>query len=98
MYWTVWIQWSGTSDPQKQKALTDTGAQCTLTPSGYRGTEPTWISGVTEGCQEFSVLKVEVSLTGDKWEKHSIVTGPGAPCIFGVDYLRTGYFKDPKED
>ena len=24
------------------------------------------------------------------------MTGPGAPCILGIDYLRKGYFKDPK--
>ncbi|KAK4810781.1 hypothetical protein QYF61_008753 [Mycteria americana] len=27
---------------------------------------------------------------------HPIVTGPEAPCILGIDYLRRGYFKDPK--
>ncbi|GAB0208544.1 hypothetical protein GRJ2_003320100 [Grus japonensis] len=96
VYWTVWIRWPGTSDPQKYKALVDTGAECTLIPSGYRGTEPIQISGVTDGCQELSVLEAEVSLTGDKWEKHPIVTGPEAPCILGIDYLRRGYFKDPK--
>ena len=92
----MWIRWPGTSDPQKYKALVDTGAQCTLVPSGYRGTEPIWISGVTGGCQELSVLEAEVSLTGDKGQKHPIVTGPEAPCILGIDYLRRGYFKDPK--
>ncbi|XP_074667052.1 uncharacterized protein LOC141917617 [Strix aluco] len=65
-------------------------------PSSYRGAEPIWISGVTGGCQELSVLEAEVSLTGDKWEKHPIVTGPEAPCILGIDYLKRGYFKDPK--
>ncbi|KAK4818890.1 hypothetical protein QYF61_021407 [Mycteria americana] len=95
-YWTVWIRWPGTSDPQKHEALVDTGAQCTLVPSGYRGTEPIWISGVTGGCQELSVLEAEVSLTGDKWEKRSVVTVPEAPCILGIDYLRRGYFRDPK--
>ncbi|RMB97162.1 hypothetical protein DUI87_26447 [Hirundo rustica rustica] len=29
-------------------------------------------------------------------QKHPIVTGPEAPCILGIDYLRNGYFKDPK--
>ena len=24
------------------------------------------------------------------------MTGPGAPCILGIDYLKRGYFKDPK--
>ena len=24
------------------------------------------------------------------------MTGPEAPCILGIDYLRRGYFKDPK--
>ncbi|RMC01062.1 hypothetical protein DUI87_22326 [Hirundo rustica rustica] len=30
--------------------------------------------------------------------KHPIVTGPEAPCILGIDYLRNGYFKDTKDD
>ncbi|KAJ7396400.1 hypothetical protein BTVI_145480 [Pitangus sulphuratus] len=72
------------------------GAQCRLMTSRHRSSEPIWISGVTGGYQELSVLEVEVSLTGDKWEKHPIVTGPGAPCILGIDYLRRGYCKDPK--
>jgi len=96
VYQTVWIQWPGTSDPQKYKALVDAGAQCTLIPSGYRGTEPIWISGVAGGCQELSVLEAEVSLTGDKWEKHLITTSPEAPSVLGIDYLRKGYLKDPK--
>ncbi|KAK4806934.1 hypothetical protein QYF61_027301 [Mycteria americana] len=48
------------------------------------------------GSQELSVLEAEVSLTGNEWQKHPIVTGPEAPCILGLDYLRRGYFKDPK--
>ncbi|KAK4811243.1 hypothetical protein QYF61_022140 [Mycteria americana] len=28
--------------------------------------------------------------------QHPIGTGPEAPCILGIDYLRRGYFKDPK--
>ena len=37
-----------------------------------------------------------MSLTGKNWQKHPIVTGPDAPCILGIDYLKRGYFKDPK--
>jgi len=51
---------------------------------------------VTVGSQELSVLEAEVSLTGQDWQKHPIVTGPEAPCILGIDYLRRGYIKDPK--
>ena len=29
-------------------------------------------------------------------KKHPIVTGPDAPYILAIDYLRRGYFKDPK--
>ncbi|KAK4826744.1 hypothetical protein QYF61_010997 [Mycteria americana] len=29
-------------------------------------------------------------------EKHPIVTSPEAPSILGIDYLRRGYFKDPR--
>ncbi|GAB0181059.1 hypothetical protein GRJ2_000571200 [Grus japonensis] len=34
--------------------------------------------------------------TGNEWEKHPIATRPEALCILGIDYLRRGYFKDPK--
>ncbi|PKU28139.1 hypothetical protein llap_21557 [Limosa lapponica baueri] len=74
----------------------DTGAQCTLLPSNRKGTESVTISGMTGGSQELTVLEAEVSLTGNEWEKHSIITGPDAPCILGIDFLKRGYFKDPK--
>ncbi|GAB0207437.1 hypothetical protein GRJ2_003209300 [Grus japonensis] len=56
----------------------------------------TRISAVRRGSQQLTLLEAEVSLTGNEWEKHPIVTGPEAPCILGIDYLRKGYFKDPK--
>ncbi|GAB0206423.1 hypothetical protein GRJ2_003107900 [Grus japonensis] len=65
-------------------------------PSNYEGVEPISISGVTGGSQQLTLLEAEVSLTGKDWEKLPIVTGPEAPCILGIDYLRRGYFKDPK--
>ncbi|KAM6086134.1 uncharacterized protein LJ206_007568 [Theristicus caerulescens] len=65
-------------------------------PSSYEGAEPICISGVTGGSQQLTALEAEVSLTGKEWQKHPIVTGPEAPCILGIDYLRRGYFKDPK--
>ena len=92
----LWIRWPGMSDPQEYKALVDTGAQCTLMPSSNEVEEPICISGVTEESQQLTVLEAEVSLTGNEWEKHPIVTGPEAPCILGTDYLQRGYFKDPK--
>ncbi|GAB0208264.1 hypothetical protein GRJ2_003292100 [Grus japonensis] len=58
-------------------------------PSSYEGVEPICISGVTGGSQQLTLLEAD-------WEKHPIVTGPEAPCILGIDYLRRGYFKDPK--
>ncbi|GAB0203677.1 hypothetical protein GRJ2_002833300 [Grus japonensis] len=48
------------------------------------------------GSQQLTLLEAEVSLTGNEWQKHPIVTGPEALCILGIDYLRKGYFKDPK--
>ena len=65
-------------------------------PSRYVGEEPIFISGLTGGSQQLTVLEAEVSLTGNKWQKHPIMTGPEAPCILGIDHLRNGYFKDPK--
>ncbi|RMC19609.1 hypothetical protein DUI87_03168 [Hirundo rustica rustica] len=41
-------------------------------------------------------MEADVSLTGNEWKRHPIVTGPEAPCILGIDFLRNGYFKDPK--
>ncbi|GAB0197914.1 hypothetical protein GRJ2_002256800 [Grus japonensis] len=96
VYWTVWIRWPGTSDPQEYKALVDTDAQCTLMPSSYEGVEPISISGVTGGSQQLTLLEAEVSLTGNEREKHPIVTGPEAPCILGIDYLQRRYIEDPK--
>jgi len=84
------------SDPQEYKALVDTGAQCTLISSDFKGSESICISGVTGGSQELIILEAEVNLTGQEWQKHPIVTGPEASCILGTDYLRRGYFKDPK--
>ena len=51
---------------------------------------------MTGDSQELSVLEAEISLTGKDWQKHPILTGPGAPCILGIDYLRRGQFKDSK--
>ncbi|PKU31251.1 hypothetical protein llap_18444 [Limosa lapponica baueri] len=65
-------------------------------PSSHRGEESVTIAGVTGGSQDLPVLEAEVSLNGKKWEKFPIVTGPDAPCILGIDYLRKGYFKDPR--
>jgi len=96
VYWTVWIRWPGTSDPQEYKTLVDTGAQCTLMPSYFKGSESICILGVTGGSQELSILEAEVSLTWQDWQKHPIVTDPKAPCILGTDYLKRGYFKDPE--
>ncbi|RMC19764.1 hypothetical protein DUI87_03328 [Hirundo rustica rustica] len=55
VYWTVWIQWPGTSEPQKYEALVDNSSQCTLIPSEYVGTEPISIARVTGGSQELTV-------------------------------------------
>lgn len=74
----------------------DTRAQCTLIPSNYEGAEPVTISGVAGGSQKLAVSDTEVSLTVKDWQKHPIATGPDAPCILDVDYVRRGYFKDPK--
>ncbi|KAK4820989.1 hypothetical protein QYF61_009455 [Mycteria americana] len=65
-------------------------------PSSQAGAEPLCISGVTGGSQQLTALEAEVSLTGNDWQKHPVVTGPEALCILGIDYLRRGYFKDPK--
>lgn len=37
-----------------------------------------------------------MSLTGNEWQTHPIVTGSEALCILVIDNLRRGYFKDAK--
>ncbi|TRZ08156.1 hypothetical protein HGM15179_018949 [Zosterops borbonicus] len=67
-----------------------------ITQSLSPGAESIPISEVTGGSQHLTVLEAELSLAGNEWLKHPIVTGPEALCILGIDYLRRGYFKDPK--
>ncbi|KAK4820379.1 hypothetical protein QYF61_025455 [Mycteria americana] len=55
-----------------------------------------WRQLLSGGSQQLTVLEAEVTLTGNEWQKHTIVAGPDAPCILDIDYLRRGYFKDPK--
>ncbi|GAB0204035.1 hypothetical protein GRJ2_002869100 [Grus japonensis] len=46
---------------------------------------------------QLTLLEAEVSLTGNEWQKHPIVTGPEALCILGIERVfQRGYFKDPK--
>ena len=49
-----------------------------------KGIEPICIAGVTGGSQQLTVLEAEVSLTGNEWQKHPVVTGPEAPRILGM--------------
>ncbi|TRZ06198.1 hypothetical protein HGM15179_020909, partial [Zosterops borbonicus] len=46
--------------------------------------------------QQLTILEAEVSLTGNELQKYPFVTGSEGPCTLGIDYLRRGYFKDPK--
>lgn len=47
----------------------DTSAQCTLTSMSHKGTEVVYISAVTGGAQEFTVLETKISLTGKRLAK-----------------------------
>lgn len=81
---SIWIQWPGTSDPQEYKALVSTGAQCTLMVSSYEEVEPICIFWVTQGSQQITLLEAEVSLTGNEWYKHALVTcAPRIVCPRG---------------
>ncbi|RMC16961.1 hypothetical protein DUI87_06216 [Hirundo rustica rustica] len=60
------------------------------------GEESVSIAGVTGSSQDFTLVEADVSLTGNEWKRHPIVTGPETPCILGIDFLRNEYFKDPK--
>lgn len=76
--------------------MVDPGAECTLMLSSHEGTESIHISGVTGSSQELTVLEAKLNLTGKDWQKHPIVTGPGAPCILGINYFRKGEFQGSK--
>lgn len=80
----------------KYKALTDTGAQSTLMPSRYIGARIYLYFWGDRRIPTVTLLEAEVSLTANKWQSHPAVTGPEALDILGIDYLRKGYFKDPK--
>ncbi|RMC16066.1 hypothetical protein DUI87_08275 [Hirundo rustica rustica] len=60
------------------------------------GKESVSIAEVTGSSQEFTLVEADVSLTRNEWKRHPIVTGPEAPCILSIDFLRNEYFKDPK--
>ena len=66
-------------------------------PSSYKGAELIFISGLTGGSQQLTVLEAEISLTGNEWQTYPIVISLDGPCILGVDYLRRAYFKGTKE-
>ena len=66
-----------------------------LTPLSHKGTAVIYISGVTGGSQELTVLEAKISLTGRDWQKHSIETGAGALWILGIDFLRRVCFMEP---
>ncbi|TRZ05729.1 hypothetical protein HGM15179_021378 [Zosterops borbonicus] len=61
------------------------------------GAEPVPIAGVTGGSQDLTLVEADMSLTGKEWKKHPIMTGREVLCILGIDFLRSDYFKDPKE-
>lgn len=70
----------------------DGSAQFTLMPSSYKGVEPICISGVT-GSQVLTALEAEISLTGNEWQKHPIVTSPEVPGILDINYSGEGVSK-----
>lgn len=82
VYGTVWIQCLDTSDTQEYMALVDTVTQCILML--IEGQNPE----VTGGSQQLTVLEADMILTGNEWQKDSIVTDLEAPRILGIDYLK----------
>lgn len=65
-------------------------------PSRYKGAKHSYVSGVTGGSQELTVLEAEMSLIRNERQKHPIVIGPEALCILSTNYHRKGYLKGPK--
>lgn len=55
-------------------------------------TNSTTIACASGVSQELTISEANVNLT----KKHATAAGPEAPCIFGIDHLSRGYFKDPK--
>ncbi|KAM6188202.1 LOW QUALITY PROTEIN: versican core protein-like [Sarcoramphus papa] len=75
---------------QDYKALVDTGSQC-LMPSGYKGMEPIWFSGVTGGSQQLSVLetewsKVELDKNGKDAKETTVLVAQNGNIKIGQNY------------
>lgn len=71
------------------------GVHCSLILSSYKGAEPLFISGVTEGPQEIIVLEAGESTIKNKGQKHLIVIGQRLHASL-VYLLRRHYSRDPK--
>lgn len=97
VFWAVWICWPGTLEPQKYKALVNTGSQCTLIPLRHTRVESVSIAGMTGGSVDFTLAEADMSLTGNKWKKHPIVTGPEVPCILGIISSEMGTTKTQRD-
>ncbi|TRZ19944.1 hypothetical protein HGM15179_007093 [Zosterops borbonicus] len=65
-------------------------------PPGHVESETVPISGMTGDSQELTVPEAKGSLTGKEWQEHPSISGPDAPRILGIVYLRNRYFKDLK--
>lgn len=84
-----------TSAPWEYKALEDTGAMYSNTIRLQRGRIHLYLWS-DKRIPRTVCVRAEASLSGNEWQKHPTVTGPETSCIFGIDYLRRGHFKDPK--
>lgn len=60
------------------------------------GTEPVSAAGVTGGLSSLLCWKLRWPWLGRNGINNLILTGPEAPCILGIAFLRSGHFKDPK--
>lgn len=83
VFWTVGIHWPGMSEPQKYEAVVDTGVPYTLIPSRHVGGRICFYCWRDRGITGFDLVEAGVSLTGNDWKKHPVVTGPEALCILG---------------
>lgn len=64
---------------------------------GLRSVTALYSCGMPVDSLQLTALGTQISLSGNEWQRHPILTCAEALCILGVYCLRRGYFKEPKK-
>lgn len=64
---------------------------------GLRSMTALYSCGMPVDSLQLTALGTQISLSGNEWQRHSILTCAEALCILGVYCLRRGYLKSQKK-